>query len=68
MLKGLTKYLSTLVAVLYQPYLHISWLDCPPRVKAIDPLKRMKEVSQEVEFSVIGLISHKKSDALPNWL
>ena len=28
----------------------------------------MKEGSQGVESSVIGLISNKKSDALPNWL
>lgn len=34
----------------------------------MDPLQRMKEGSQGVESSVIGLISNKKSDALPNWL
>ncbi|KAF4630029.1 hypothetical protein G7Y89_g8117 [Cudoniella acicularis] len=60
---------NSLVAVLYQPYLHLSWIDYPSGSQdKIDPLQRMKEGSQEVESSVIGLISNKKSDALPNWL
>ena len=67
--KGTDSNSSSLVAILYQPYLHLSWIDHAPLVNdAIDPLQRMKEGSQGVESSVIGLISNKKTDALPNWL
>jgi hypothetical protein len=60
---------SSLVAVLYQPYLHLSLLEnVYSGMNTIDPLQRMKEGSHEVESSVMGLISNKKWDALPNWL
>jgi hypothetical protein len=36
--------------------------------KRVDPLQRMKEGARAVESSVLGLISNKKSDTLPNWL
>jgi hypothetical protein len=62
-------YISSLVALLYQPYLHLSYMDHTSRVEyAINPLQRMKEGSQGVEFSIISLKSRKEYDALPNWL
>jgi len=65
----LTIVLNCLIAVLYQPYLHLSWLDytCPVDC-IVDPLQKMKEGSQAVESSIINLMTNKQGDTLPNWL
>ncbi|TAQ84641.1 hypothetical protein B7494_g7038 [Chlorociboria aeruginascens] len=58
----------SLLASLYQPYLHLS-VDHPALVGArIDPLQRMKDGAREVAISVRDIMSNKKSDAIPTWL
>ncbi|RDL40752.1 Uncharacterized protein BP5553_00731 [Venustampulla echinocandica] len=60
---------NSLLAVLYSPYLHLSSNEDTSLVgNSLDPLQRMKDAAQGVESSVVGLISTKKSDTLPNWL
>lgn len=57
------------MAGLYQPYLHLSWLEYTSLTELhMDPLQQIKKASQAVESSILFLISNEKTDDIPNWL
>jgi hypothetical protein len=60
---------SSLLAGIYQPYLHLSSASIRMSAEGNkDPLQRIKEGSRGVAITVADVMSSRKSDSIPLWL